>query len=102
MLNMRREMGRSCSAPFGSRAALTSTASQQALAERGDCPELQQADSAFVAQDPGLALRKSYTERWAQRAPSFCGQPPPNPGASLEDWYAWSLAARSEQPSDPP
>jgi hypothetical protein len=75
----------------------------QKLAERGECPKLQQADAAFAAQDPRLSLREANTERWARRAPEFVGKPPPpNFGTSLSDWYAWSLAVRSDQGSDPP
>lgn len=76
---------------------------EQKLAERGECPKLQQADAAFAAQDLRLSLREANTERWARRAPEFVGKPPPpNFGSSFSDWYAWSLAARSEKEQDPP
>jgi hypothetical protein len=74
---------------------------ERALAQRGESPELRRADAAFVAQDTQLASRKSFTDRWGARAPDFAGQPPPRPGASLADWYAWSLAARAGEASDP-
>jgi hypothetical protein len=74
---------------------------ERELARRGESPELQRADAAFVAQDPQLASRESFTDRWAARAPEFAGQPPPRQGASLADWYAWSLAASSGRASEP-
>lgn len=74
---------------------------ERELARRGENPELQRADAAFVAQNPQLSSRASLTDRWARRAPDFAGQPPPNPGASLADWYAWSLAASPGRASEP-
>jgi hypothetical protein len=41
--------------------------------------------------------RESWEVKIADRVPGFTGQPPPRPGASLSDWYAWSLA-RHEVP----
>jgi hypothetical protein len=67
----------------------------------GDTSELRRADAAFAAAQPrpgseGLAARA------ARQAPRFAGRPPPNRGASLLDWYAWSLAANSRPAGDPP
>jgi hypothetical protein len=64
------------------------------LALLGDSPELRRADGAFIAQDPALAARASYAAQVADRVPRFARRPPPDPGASLFDWYAWSLARR--------
>jgi len=64
------------------------------LAALGDTPQLQQADAAFAAADPGLATQDGFAARAADLAPRFAGRPPPDPGASLLDWYAWSLAFR--------
>jgi hypothetical protein len=74
---------------------------ERELVRRGESPALQRADAAFVVQDKQLASRESFTDKWARRAPDFAGQPPPRPGASLADWYAWSLAARSGRASEP-
>jgi hypothetical protein len=87
--------------PTGISAVRTVDYAERELARRGESPELQRADAAFVAQDPQLASRESSTDRWAARAPEFAGQPPPRPGASLSDWYAWSLATRSCPASQP-
>lgn len=70
------------------------------LARLGDSPAQQRADAAFAAQHPGHASGASLTASAARRAPDFAGRPPPAPGASLIDWYAWSLA--TEPPSSPP
>jgi hypothetical protein len=64
------------------------------LSRLGDSPALQQADAAFIAQDPRMEPRQSWTARIADSIPQFAGKPPPRPGASLSDWYAWSLASR--------
>jgi hypothetical protein len=68
-----------------------------------DSPELQQADAAFIAQDPKLASRESLAAEAARRASRFAGQPSPDRWSmSPVDWYAWSLAARpAEAPDDP-
>src|SRR5205085_425239 len=64
------------------------------LRRRGDSPELQRADAAFIARDPQLASRKSYTADLPERAAKFVGRRPPAPEhASLFDWCAWALAA---------
>ena len=64
------------------------------LARLGDSPELQRADAVFAAGHPRLASRDSFAARAAERAAGFAGRPPPDRGASLLDWYAWSLAVR--------
>jgi hypothetical protein len=75
---------------------------ERVVSEWPDRPELQRVDAVFIAQDPELAARRSLAAEAARHAPRFAGQPPPRPGASSPfDWYAWSLAARSEQQSDP-
>ena len=74
---------------------------ERELARRGENPELQRADAAFVAEDTQLASRESLTDKWARRAPDFAGQPPPRLGASVADWYAWALAASSGRASEP-
>ena len=66
------------------------------LALLGDSPDLRLADAAFVAQDPLLASRDSYAAQVADHVPRFAQRPPPDPGASLFDWYAWSLARRQD------
>jgi hypothetical protein len=58
-----------------------------------DTPQLQRADAAFAAAHPRLVF-EGLAARAAQQAPRFAGLPPPDRGASLLDWYAWSLAAR--------
>lgn len=68
------------------------------LLRLGDSPELQQADAAFIAQDPRMEPDESWEAKIADRVPRFVGQPPPKPGASLSDWYAWSLVSRQERP----
>jgi hypothetical protein len=67
---------------------------QAELARLGDNPEMQGADAAFIAADPVLAVRESYAAEIAGRISRFAGKPRPNFGASLYDWYAWSLANR--------
>jgi hypothetical protein len=67
---------------------------ERVVAEWPDTPELQRSDAAFIAQDPKLAGRRNLAAEAAERAARFAGQPPPYPGASPMDWYAWSLAAR--------
>ena len=62
------------------------------LARLGDSPELQRADAVFAAGHPRLASRDSFAARAAERAARFAARPPPDRGASLLDWYAWSLA----------
>ena len=69
-------------------------AAEGELALLGDSPDLRLADAAFVAQDPLLASRDSYAAQVADHVPRFAQRPPPDPGASLFDWYAWSLARR--------
>ena len=64
------------------------------LARLGDTLELRLADAVFAAGHPRLASRDSFAARAAERAAGFAGRPPPDRGASLLDWYAWSLAAR--------
>jgi hypothetical protein len=66
-----------------------------------DTSELQRADAAFSAQDSKLASRRRLVDEVAERIARFAGQPPPHPGAAPFDWYAWALAARSGEPSDP-
>ena len=62
----------------------------------GDTPALWRADAAFIAAQPRPAS-KSLAVRAAEAAPRFAGRghPPPETGASLLDWYAWSLAAKT-------
>jgi hypothetical protein len=68
-----------------------------------DSPELQQADAAFIAQDPRLAARESLAAEAARRAPRFAGQQSPDRWSmSPVDWYAWALAARSATTPDDP
>ena len=64
------------------------------LARLGDTLELQLADAVFAAGHPRLASRDSFAARAAERAATLAGRPAPDRGASLLDWYAWSLAAR--------
>src|SRR6266851_560015 len=64
------------------------------LLRLGDTPELQQADAAFAAEHRRPASREGFAARAAAQAARFAGRPPPDRGASLLDWYAWSLAAR--------
>ena len=65
----------------------------RALAELRDSEAQQQADAAFMAQDPAFAKRKCWLAEAAARALQWIGQPPPAPGRSSPyDWYAWSLA----------
>ncbi len=64
------------------------------LTRLGDTPELQLADAVFAAGHPRLASRDSLAAIAAERAAGFAGRPPPDRGASLLDWYAWSLATR--------
>jgi hypothetical protein len=63
------------------------------LAGLGDTPELQRSDAAFAVAHPRLEPREGFAARAARQAPRFAGRPPPERGASLFDWYAWSLAA---------
>jgi hypothetical protein len=68
-----------------------------------DTPELQRADTAFIAQDPKLASRESLAAQAASRTAQFVGQPLPDPRTmSAMDWYAWALAARSATTPDDP
>ena len=64
------------------------------LARLGDTPVLELADAVFAAGHRRLASRASLAAEAAERAAGFSGRPPPDRGASLLDWYAWSLAAR--------
>ena len=64
------------------------------LTRLGDTPELQRTDAVFAAWHPRLGSRGSLAAKAAERATGFAGRPPPDRGASLLDWYAWSLAAR--------
>ena len=67
--------------------------SERELLRLPDSPRLQHADAAFAAGHMGHAPRASlFSEKASRLAPRFAGQPPPAPGASLLDWYAWSLA----------
>ena len=76
---------------------------ERVVSEWPDTPELQRADADFIAQDAELASRDTLDASAARRASFFAGRPPPRPGsASPFDWYAWSLAARSAQGSEPP
>jgi hypothetical protein len=65
------------------------------LARLGDTPELQRADAVFAAAHPLPAADEALPIRAADRAAAFAGRPPPDRGASLLDWYAWSLAAQA-------
>jgi len=65
----------------------------------GDTPELELADALFAAGHPRLASRASLAAEAAGRAAGFAGRPPPDRGASLSDWYAWSLAAAGQEPA---
>ena len=67
---------------------------ERELALLGESPEIRGADAAFIAQDPELGSRPSYAAQVADRVPRFARRPPPDFGASLFDWYAWSLARR--------
>jgi len=62
------------------------------LAKLGDSPELRRADIAFIAADPLMEPHEPWARQVADRIPRFVGQPPPEPGRSLYDWYAWALA----------
>jgi len=67
------------------------------LARLGDTLELQLADAVFAAAQPCLASRESLAAEAVERAAGLAGRPPPDRGASLLDWYAWSLAARPQR-----
>jgi hypothetical protein len=71
---------------------------ERELSRIPDTLELERADAAF-AEDPRLSVCVNLAAEAARRAPSFAGRPPPDPGASLTDWYAWSLAAASRRGS---
>ena len=76
---------------------------EREVARWPDTPECQQADADFIAGDPQLASRESLAAEAGRRALRFMGRPAPDPNTmSPLDWYAWSLAARSEPPSGPP
>lgn len=75
---------------------VTSAAAE--LTRLGDTPALRRADAAFVAQDRVLSSREGYAAKAAGRVTDFAARPPPRPGASLFDWYAWSLARLHERP----
>jgi hypothetical protein len=64
------------------------------LARLGDTPELQRTDAVFAAGHPRLASRASFAAEAADQAARIAGRKPPDRGASLSDWYAWSLAVR--------
>jgi hypothetical protein len=82
-------------APIGAVRGLAAAAGE--LSRLGDSPELRDADAAFAAADPRLACRESRAAIVAARAAGFAGKPPPDRGASLHDWYAWSLGVRRER-----
>jgi hypothetical protein len=67
---------------------------ERTLSRLGDTPKKRQADALFIAHDAKLAAREGYAAICARQAPRFAGGPPPDAGASLSDWYAWSLASR--------
>jgi hypothetical protein len=67
------------------------------LSRLGDGPQLQRAEAAFIASDPRMEPHESWEAKIADRVPRFVGQPPPRPGASLSDWYAWALASRPDR-----
>lgn len=75
---------------------------EQGLAQLGDTAEVQRADAEFIAADPMLRARRSLAADGTLRAASFAGRPPPDPGASPVDWYAWSLAATEKSLSAKP
>jgi hypothetical protein len=62
------------------------------LSRIGDSAELQRADAAFRTAEARPAAADELTAKAAARAADFAGRPPPASGASLVDWYAWSLA----------
>src|SRR5712691_4654727 len=72
--------------------------SEAELGRRGDTPELRRADAGFIAADRQLASARGMAADVSPRVPRFAGRPPPDPGASLYDWYAWSLASRQGEP----
>jgi len=51
-------------------------------------------DHDLAAGHPRLASRERLAAEAAEPAVGLAGRPPPDRGASLLDWYAWSLAAR--------
>ena len=65
---------------------------ERELLRIGDSPKRERADAAFRAADAQLASHPTLAAKAAGRAADFAGRPPPGPGASLADWYAWSLA----------
>jgi hypothetical protein len=71
------------------------------LARLGDTPARRRADLVLAADHPRLAARASFVATAAERAVHFADRAPPDRGASLLDWYAWSLgggrAARARQ-----
>jgi hypothetical protein len=78
--------------------AWTLSGAEGELRRRGDSPELQRADAAFIARDARLAARTPYMADLPERAGKFVGRPPPDPEAvSLADLCAWALAAGAER-----
>lgn len=72
------------------------------LTRLGDTPALRRADAAFAACDRVLSSRERYAANAAGRVADFAGRPPPRRGASLFDWYAWSLARLRERSRSAP
>jgi hypothetical protein len=70
---------------------------ERTLSRLGDTPKMRQADGVFIAHDAKLAAREGYAAICARQAPRFAGGPPPDAGASLFDWYAWSLASPAQE-----
>ncbi|MGE5270419.1 MAG: hypothetical protein ACM3JG_12195 [Thiohalocapsa sp.] len=69
------------------------------LRRLGEGPQALQADTAFRAADDRQPRDEPFHQRAARRAADFIGRPPPDRGASLLDWYAWSLAVAGKCPS---
>ncbi len=67
----------------------------------GDTPGLQRADAAFAAADPKASPAASFAAGIARQVPRFADGHRPAPGASLVDWFAWSLARRGAGPTCP-
>jgi hypothetical protein len=71
---------------------------ERELLSAGDSPRLQQADTAFAGSHPNFAPGTFLDAEAARLALSFAGRSPPDPGASVVDWYAWSLARLGAEP----
>jgi hypothetical protein len=77
--------------PAGLKILWPLSGAERELARLGERPALRDADAAFAARDPALAARHAFAAA-PDRIARFADPSPPDPGAALLDWYAWSLA----------